>query len=48
MTYQLGTLVDAVLYEKATEVLPGLQHGPANTTNVTFNGSSMSFSARRE
>ena len=47
-TYQLGSLIDAALYEKATEVLPGLQRGPATTTDVTFNGSSMSCSAQRE
>jgi len=47
-TYQLGTLVDAALYEKATEVLPGLQRGPSITTDVTFNGSSMSCSPQSE
>ena len=47
-TYQLGTLVDAALYENAAKVLPGLHRGPSITTDVTFNGSSMSCSAQRE
>jgi hypothetical protein len=40
----LGDAVNAALYEKATQALPGLQRGPADTTDVTFNGSSMSCS----
>jgi hypothetical protein len=41
-TSRLGALVDAALYEKAANVLSGLQRAPANTTDVIFNGSSMS------
>jgi hypothetical protein len=43
-TYLLGDAVNVALYEKATQALPGLQRGPADTTDVTFNGSSMSCS----
>ncbi|MET4703797.1 hypothetical protein [Frigoribacterium sp. UYMn621] len=47
-TSRLGTLVDAALFERAASVLPELQRGPANTTDVIFNGSSMSCSPQGE
>lgn len=43
-SYLLGDAVNAALFEKATQALPGLQHGPADTTDVIYNGSSMSCS----
>lgn len=47
-TTQLGVLVSAALFEKAATVLPGLQRGLANTTDVIFDGSSMSCSPQGE
>ncbi|MEC5171185.1 hypothetical protein [Glaciihabitans sp. GrIS 2.15] len=47
-TTRLGVLVSAALFEKAAKVLPGLQRGPADTTDVIFNGSSMSCSPQGE
>lgn len=45
---RLADAIDTALFEKTGEVLPGIVHGPADTTGVIFNGHSMSCSAQSE